>query len=279
MVRVTPAPEPGWKPLLLIGLCLFASVGVLLLDPIPQDLAYHAFADRRRLAGIPNLLDVISNLPFLWVGGRGLQRLAQRRLQLDAALRPAAGLFFAGVALTAFGSAGYHLAPDNASLIWDRLPMTLAFMPLVALVLGEFVSLRLGMTLLWPLLAVGVGSVAWWGWTESLGRGDLRCYALVQFLPLLLLPLTMLLYRSRWSLAGHYWRLGGWYLLAKLLEYADRPLLALTGLVSGHTLKHLAAALGAWCLLRMLERRTLQPRVEQRGPLPMDHSDAGRGSS
>jgi hypothetical protein len=234
---------------------LVAITGVLLLDPIPQDLAYHDFADRRAFAGIPNLCDVLSNLPFLFVGFVGLQYLFGRQLQLDMELRPAVAVFFLGVALTAFGSSCYHLQPDNVTLVWDRLPMTLAFMGLVALVSGEYINVKLGRALLWPLLVIGVGSVVWWHHTEQLGQGDLRFYGLVQFLPMLLLPLVLLLYPPRWSRGADYWVVCGWYLLAKLLEFFDRGIFDLTGLVSGHTLKHLAAAMAPWCLLMMFKKR------------------------
>lgn len=250
----------AWRPRLLLGLILLAVGGTALLEPIPQDVAYHLFADRRTLLGIPNALDVLSNLPFLAVSVCGLWLLRQQRLALDGELRPACALFFLGVGLTAFGSGFYHFAPDNVTLVWDRLPMALAFMALTALVVGEYVSLRFGRCLLWPLLAVGIASVAWWAWTERAGAGDLRPYALVQFLPMLLLPLILALYRSRWTRSGCLWLVGGWYLLAKFLEFFDHPVFALLG-VSGHTLKHLAAALGAWCLLRMLQSRKHNPQL------------------
>lgn len=243
------------KSSLLVGMVFVALVLVLLLEPIPQPLSYHQFADRRSFAGIPNLLDVMSNLPFLLVGLGGLGQLAAGRLHADVALRPAIAVFFLGIFLTACGSAFYHLRPDNASLFWDRLPMTLAFMGLVALVLGEYVAVDLGRWMLWPLLVVGVGSVLWWQYTEQLGQGDLRFYGLVQFLPIVLLPLVLLCYRPHWSRGADYWMVGAWYLAAKLLEFFDRPVFNLTGVVSGHTLKHLAAAIASWQLLRMLRLR------------------------
>jgi len=243
------------KSSLLVGVPLVAVIGVLLLEPISQPLSYHEFADRRTFSGIPNLFDVLSNLPFLVIGLTGLLRLSTGQLHSDAELRPAIAWFFLGVFLTAFGSAFYHLRPDNASLVWDRLPMTLAFMGLVALVFGEYINVDLGRFLLWPLLIIGVCSVLWWHYTEQLGRGDLRIYGLVQFLPMFLLPLVLMSYPARWSRGNDYWLVGGWYLAAKLLEFFDRNVFNLTGGVSGHTLKHLAAAMAAWQLLKMLRRR------------------------
>ena len=246
------------KGSLLTGVTLAAIAGVMLLDPIPQPLSYHAFADRRTFFGIPSLFDVVSNLPFLVIGLAGLGQLAAHKLQSDAELRPAIAFFFLGVILTAFGSAFYHLRPDNASLAWDRLPMTLAFMGLFALAAGEYINLSLGRLILWPLLAIGICAVLWWQYTEQLGQGDLRLYGLVQFLPMLLLPLIFLLYPPRWSRSTDYWMVAGWYLAAKLLEFFDRSVFTLTGGVSGHTLKHLAAAMAAWQLLRMLRTRVRQ---------------------
>lgn len=245
------------KSSLLFGVSLVAIIGVFLLDPIPQDLAYHNFADRRAFAGIPNLCDVLSNLPLLLVGFMGFLSLFNWRLQLDMELLTVVAVFFLGVVLTSAGSAYYHLQPDNATLVWDRLPMALAFMGLVALVCGERVHLDFGRKALWPLLVIGLGSVLWWQHTEQIGQGDLRFYGLVQFLPMLVLPLVLLLYPSRWSRGLDYWVVGGWYLLSKLLEFFDQALFDLTGQISGHTLKHLAAAMAAWSLLRMLRGREL----------------------
>lgn len=258
----------SFKICLLVGVVLIAIVGVSLLAPIPQDLVYHAFADRRALAGIPNLFDVLSNLPLLVVGLVGLHRLVKRQLQIDVELRWTVAAFFLGVALTAIGSAFYHLHPNNVTLVWDRLPMTLAFMGLVALVVGEDINVDLGRVLLWPLLVAGVCSIIWWQYTEQLGQGDLRFYGLVQFLPMLLLPLVILLYSPRWSRSTDYWIVGTWYLLAKLLEFFDRTVFDFTGWISGHTLKHMAVAMAAWWLLKMLNKR---------GRLKDRHADRGSG--
>jgi hypothetical protein len=42
--------------------------------------------------------------------------------------------------------------------------------------------------------------------------------------------------------------------VAKVFEFFDHGISHLLG-VSGHTLKHLASAVGAWWIVRMLERR------------------------
>jgi hypothetical protein len=233
-----------------------AVIAAAWVPPVPQDAAYHAFADQRRLLGIPNFWNVVSNLPFLLVGGWGLWQLAQRPRD---ARRPAAVVFCIGVMLVAAGSAWYHLAPTTPALAWDRLPMTVAFMALFAMVVEDRVSARVGRALLWPLVALGVASVLYWRWTEQSGAGDLRPYALVQFLPMLLLPLVLILYRGHGA-AGLWVALAA-YAAAKLAEQFDAAILATSGWLSGHSLKHLLAAVAVWAALRSVLRLEAQAAV------------------
>jgi hypothetical protein len=230
--------------------------------PLPQPQSYHAFADQRTLLGIPHCLNVVSNLPFLLIGAAGLGFVLRRDAVrpggpfLTEAERWPYAVLFLGIGLTAFGSAYYHLDPTNDRLVWDRLPMALAFMGLFDAVLGERVGVAAGRWLLLPLLAVGVGSVLYWHWTEQQGRGDLRPYFLVQFYPGLAIPLLVLLFPPRYTRAGGLFVALGWYVLAKVFEHLlDARLFSLGHVVSGHTLKHLAAACGAWELLRMVRAR------------------------
>jgi hypothetical protein len=228
--------------------------------PIPQDLSYHDFADSRRFLGIPNALDVLSNLPFVAVGIAGLAFLFRDRSSgsraafVTPAERQPYWMLFAGVTLTGFGSSYYHWNPGNTTLFWDRLPMTIAFMALLSSVIAERIDLKVGIRLLWPLVALGALSVLYWDFGERRGAGDLRPYALVQFGTLLAIPLIVWLFPPRYTATADLFIALGWYGLAKVLEYFDRPVLAAVG-VSGHTLKHIASALGAWWLLRMVERR------------------------
>jgi hypothetical protein len=106
---------------------------VFLHSPIPQSLDYHRFADRRTLLGIPNCFNVLSNVIFLVVGVLGLRFLfrgdgasAANSFTYRSERWPYV-VFFLGVTLTAFGSAYYHLAPENSRLVWDRLPMAIGF--------------------------------------------------------------------------------------------------------------------------------------------------------
>ena len=216
--------------------------------PIAQDPQYHAFADLRPLFGVPNFGNVVSNLPFLLVGLAGLGLCLSGRT--EGATR-AWGVFFAGTTLVAFGSAYYHWAPDSAALLWDRLPMTVAFMGLLIALISEHVGERIESNLLVPALLIGVGSVAWWRYT-----GDLRLYVWVQFAPLLAILFMLSAFPARYT--HRVYLLCGFicYALAKVAELADANIYGLTsGVVSGHSIKHVLAAGAPFFVYLMLSRR------------------------
>jgi hypothetical protein len=161
--------------------------------------------------------------------------------------------------LTAFGSAYYHLQPNNARLVWDRLPMTIAFMAIVAALIAERISVQTGLWLLPVLVVTGMASVLVWYQSEMNGAGDLRFYATVQAYSLLFLLIALLL-PPRYTRSSDLVIIAGFYVLAKVLETFDKPIFdALGHVVSGHTLKHLAAAGAAYWILRMLQRRRPLP--------------------
>src|SRR5215472_11808777 len=237
-----------WRGRLLGSVIVIAIAITLLVPPIPQDESYHLFADARTLAAIPNFWNVISNFPFLIVGIYGLlstSGLASR------SLRPGYILFCLAVTGVSFGSAYYHYAPSTPALVWDRLPMSIAFMAVLALLLGDRVSPALGRALLGPLVVLGVASVLYWAWTERRGVGDLRPYALVQFLPFVLLVLMLLIYRGSRASTTWLWWSFLMYFLAKLGEQFDVAIFRLVGL-SGHTMKHLLSALAVFFALLAL---------------------------
>ena len=237
------------------------SLGMIILfsrPPIPQPLSYHDFADQRSWFGVPNVMDVISNLPFLVIGLWGLVfavRPSSEPAFLTRWQRWSYAAFFAGVGLTFFGSSYYHLHPTNARLVWDRLPMTLGFMGLLSAMLAERINPKLAELLLLPLIIAGASSVGYWHITENLGRGDLRPYLFVQFGSLLAIVAMLALFRASyedtWCIAVAL----AFYASAKLFETFDRQILNHLRIVSGHTLKHLAAGMGTYFILLMLERR------------------------
>ncbi|MCH9694707.1 MAG: ceramidase domain-containing protein [Gammaproteobacteria bacterium] len=251
----------SWRAVILALVTVAIVVAATLMDPIPQDPEYHRFVDQRTLFGVANFLNVISNTPFLLVGVAGLFTIATCRHATTRQLRPIWLVFFLGIALTTFGSGYFHLIPGNDSLVWDRLPMTLGFMSLAAVITGEYYSATLARRLLLPLLILGIASVMYWSHTEQLGRGDLRPYAIVQFLPMLLIPLTISLYASRSELGRYVWWMVGFYFLAKLAEAFDAQIFALGQIVSGHSLKHVIAAMAPLSLLYGLQLRERNVRT------------------
>jgi hypothetical protein len=246
---------------LLAGVTIAVIVAALLAPRTPQPEAYHHFADQRQWAGVQHFGDVASNAPFAVVGMWGLIFLAHRSAHtrfVDPRERYPYMLVFAGLLLTAFGSAYYHLAPDNARLVWDRLPMTLVFMSLVAAMIAERISIRLGL-FMWPLLLLlGAGSVLQWYGSEVRNAGDLRFYASVQVYAIAVLLVALLL-PARYTRTSDLAVVVGLYVLAKILESSDAAIFSRGHIVSGHTLKHLAAAGAGYWILRTLQRRRPPP--------------------
>lgn len=242
----------GGKITLVCAIAVLCMAGVFFLPPIPQDVHYHNFADARSWHGIPNFSNVASNIPFVFVGLFGMLRAWRLKSSLDGYV--AWMVFFAGVLLTGFGSAYYHLAPSNGTLVWDRLPMTVAFMALLSQLITDRMDERAGILLLPVLVGAGILSVLYWQWTESVGHGDLRPYVFVQFFPLLAMPLILYLFPSEHEGVALLVYAFLWYMVAKLLEHFDAQVFAMTGSASGHMLKHLAAAAGAACVAGYMTR-------------------------
>jgi hypothetical protein len=258
--RADEARMKDWRFAILALTAAATILLVLAMPPLPQALEYHDMADQRALLGIPNCLNVLSNLPFALVGLMGLAAtFGERRDRTspfaDTWQRWPYAALFGGVALTALGSSYYHLAPDNTRLVWDRLPMTLGFMGLLTALLAERVGVSVGRWLFAPLVVLGAASVGYWHWSEVQNAGDLRPYLTVQFGSLLLILLLLVLYPARSSGTGYLVAGLSLYAAAKGLELADRSVFEFGQIVSGHTLKHLAAAGGVACLAVMLRTR------------------------
>ncbi len=238
----------SWRECIVIALSGGCILAAWLSPPVAQDPAYHDFADSRSLLGIANFWNVASNLPFLAAGVWGLLHSGSCRRDLV----PAAMIFSLGLVLICLGSSWYHLQPSNETLVWDRLSMTVSFMAFFSFSL-VLVTRSTGVHhILWPLLVAGVASVLYWDLSEAAGQGDLRAYALIQFLPGLLIALFLLLYPRRFPAGKTLWFAIAAYALAKLLEWQDRFIFDELLPLSGHTLKHLAATLGACCVIRAM---------------------------
>jgi hypothetical protein len=248
------------KLLILVLMCFFAFAAMFFVKPIPQDEAYHNFADQREILGIPNFWNVISNIPIFLVGLIGtIAGFKKKWVGFDTPAYSAYLLFFIGVGCSGIGSGYYHLHPGNDTLFWDRLPMALSFMAFFSLIITEHLHEKLGRVMLWPLIVLGCGSVLYWHWSEQSGSGDLRPYALVQFLPIVLIPFMLITGQSLFTRTKDLYIVLLCYLAAKLAAHLDVFLYALGGILSGHSLKHLLAALAACWLLRMLRLRVKIP--------------------
>lgn len=240
------------KRLILWLIAVVSIMGIMQLPPISQDLSYHAFADQSKTSFIENGLNVLSNQPFILVGiyaiycGRKYREpLSERKIFKQFII------FAVGVFLVGFGSGYYHYEPNNITLIWDRLPMTIAFMALYSIIVSVFISSTSGKNLLPWLLVCGFVSVGYWALTESMGSGDLRMYALVQFLPMILIVSILFMYKDNSIEKAYLISTMLWYGIAKLLEAFDEDVYHLLNeSVSGHSLKHVAAAIASLYLVR-----------------------------
>jgi hypothetical protein len=236
--------------LVLVVLVALAPLLFLGAAPILQPAAYHELADQRSLLGIGHFWNVVSNLPFLVVGLMGLDLL--RRRPEEAAAGWAA--LFGGNVLVAFGSAWYHSNPNDATLIWDRLPIGIAFMGFFTALLVEHLegaAREFAKWLLAPLIVLSAAAI-WW-WHQS---GDLSLWVWVQAAPMLAVVLVLALLPGRYTHRRYLAYALACYAAAKFLELGDLQLMQWTGgLMSGHALKHVAAATGVWCFYVMLRER------------------------
>lgn len=243
---------------ILVAMFVATLIGGAFVPPIPQDPNYHSFADMRSLWGVANFGDTLSNTGFAIVSVTGLIALSGSRRRTLFAEGPDAVpylIFFVGVGLVSLGSGYYHLMPDTDRLFWDRLPMTIAFMALFSAVVADRIDSDAGIRVLLPvLIALGVASLLYWDWSEAQGAGDLRWYGLVQFYPMIALPVICWMFpKAHYTGGGYLLWVIVWYGIAKLLEHFDGTVLTLLGgAVSGHSLKHLAAAVATYYVLRMV---------------------------
>ena len=230
--------------------------------PIPQDPTYHNFADQRTIFGIFNFWDVMSNMPMFFIGLWALVRFSKNLPNRpDFASKWIPMVLAFGVFITSFGSAYYHYAPDNQTLVWDRAPMTLMFMPVFSLLIYDFINPRVGLWAFLISVPLGLLSIAYWQHTEAIGQGDLRLYAFVQFFPMLIGPAILLMSSKKTSYSRYFWLVLGWYIIAKLFEGFDHETYLLLGFWSGHTIKHLVGAISLYYLVKLVSAwdATFQP--------------------
>ena len=225
--------------LILSSIAIIGLAGIFILSPIEQQKEYHNFCDSETIFNIPNYWNVVSNIPFLIIGLIGLYKsstLLESKIQYI--------LFFLGISLVSIGSGYYHLNPNNDTLVWDRLPMTIAFMSLFSIIISEFIDLKIGLKSLFPLVLVGLLSVVYW-----IVFNDLKIYILVQFYPVLAILTILIFFKSKYNLTIGYWLLLLAYIIAKIFEHFDYQTQYVLKILSGHTLKHLVISIGIFSFL------------------------------
>jgi len=230
---------------LMIGtVAVLYGLSRLAIGPLPQDPAYHLFADARTgPGGMPHAASVLSNLSILAASLLGLA--LRPRMTIAPEERAAVNILIAASFLIAFGSAYYHWAPANAPLVWDRLPIAVVLMSLLALVMADRVHPLFARVALWPFTALGIASVVVWGISEAIGKGDLLLYLIVRLGTGAAIALLVILRQPRYT--GTSWLVAALAIEIAMgvLERFDHEVFHLTGgLASGHSLKHVLAGVG-----------------------------------
>lgn len=244
--------DQRWRVTLIAGLPVAALAVLALHGRMAQNEVlpgYHDFADQRTLWGVPNFWNVITNVPFLLAALWGLRAAGSPAAFVEKWERTAYRILLLSVGLVAAGSGYYHAWPSDATLFWDRLPMAMVFMTLVASTVGERISARAGRRLLLPLLAIAVLSVVYWRIAD-----DLRLYVLVQFYAVAALPLMILLFPPRYSGTAGVLAMIVLYGIALALDRSDRAVAAIIP-TGGHPGKHIAAAAAMFTYLSTVSTR------------------------
>lgn len=228
---------------------------VLNISPIPQNPEYHNFVDQREMLGISSFWNVISNLPFIFVSFIAVKDLLKKGImKFPPALFSCYLVFYISIGTVGIGSAYYHLQPTNETLFWDRLPMTVGFMAFMTIIIGEYISEKAALKLLLPLILIGAASVIYWHLTEQAGHGDLRPYGLIQFLPMLIIPMILLMFPSRYTHTAYLWGMLSAYIIAKIFEVFDGNIFNIIGM-GGHAIKHVFAAIGPYLFFLAMKKR------------------------
>lgn len=231
------------------AISIIAILIVIFIHPIHQNQNYHNFADQIIQCCIPNFWNVISNLPFIIIGIIGFWKTS-KHFQ-DYALKNSFLFFFVGIFFTGFGSAWYHYNPNDNTLIWDRLPMTISFMSFLSIIIGEFIDANFGKKALPWFLSIGILSVVYW-----VISSDLRFYLLIQFLPIFLIIIILLLSKDNSAFKKYFWYILVAYVVAKYLESYDVQIYKKSNeLMSGHTLKHFAAAIASLVFYSFISKK------------------------
>jgi Ceramidase len=233
------------QQLLLILTILAFAIVFIFIKPIAQPESYHNFANENMFFEIPNFLNVLSNIGFVFMGFYGFYCVSKYKILSKFAI-----VLFAAIVFTGFGSAYYHFNPNNSTLVWDRLPMTIVFTTFFAQIYSLYLSKKVGGIIWIFAVFTGIFSVFYWQYSESIGKGDLRLYAIIQFLPMLLLTIIISLhYKKHKPVLKPILLIAFYYFVAKILENFDAQIYETTRFFSGHPLKHIAASIASYYIV------------------------------
>jgi len=231
---------------MLAVISIIASVLLFIfIKPIPQDSEYHHFADAKTVMGIAFFWNVISNTGFILAGLYGFIILSKYRMHSLFSY-----VLFTGIILTGLGSAYYHYHPDNNTLVWDRIPMTIVFTTFFAQLYAWYFSIKTAYKIWAISIIAGIFSVFYWQYTESVHQGDLRLYALIQYLPMLLIAIILSRhFKQNTFLLKPLLYILVFYIIAKLFEHFDWSVYETNNIISGHSLKHVAASVATFYMV------------------------------
>jgi hypothetical protein len=233
---------------LFLLLVLLSAIFVFSFPPIPQVPSYHFFADQRSFWGIPRAMDSLSSLLFVPLGIWGLCLIDSKKEKCLWSI------FFGMTILTGFGSLYYHLDPSNFRLVFDRLPIAIAFMALLSILIGERTKTAIGMYLAPFLIGLGIFSVVWWIKGETEGAGDMRLYLWSQLITLIAIFYLVLAFPSKGR--KELLLAAAFYIFAVVSEFYDGEIFRILGqTISGHTLKHLSAAIAVFFIIKYVQNK------------------------
>ncbi|KAI3955270.1 hypothetical protein MKW98_020903 [Papaver atlanticum] len=233
---------------------------MLLAPKIPHSPNHHRFSDMRNFLGVPNTLNVITNFPFLIVGVLGFVICLQGSIFVISLRGEVWGwaFFYAGIVGIAFGSAYYHLKPDDNRVVFDRLPMMVVYASLLSIFVIERVGERTGVMCLCSALMLALVSIAY-----ERSFDDLRLCMMFQLIPSIVIPALAFMFPPKYTHSRYWFWAAGVYLLAKLEAFADMKIYGLDHyIISGHSLEHLCLVMVPVLLsIMLMYRSTRTPRL------------------
>ncbi|EAQ96675.1 hypothetical protein KT71_06609 [Congregibacter litoralis KT71] len=223
------------------GILFVVSFVISAIKPLPQPADYHQLADQRTIFGVPNAIDVFTNFPYVVVSIVALfcvTRLYRESREVLAAF--IFGCFFLSTASVSITSSLYHLAPNNVSLVGDRLSIVFSATFLVGVACLKVFGSRETLRVVAISGIYGVSSMLYWCLTSGSRLENILYYVAFQIFVVCFVAFCCFLRCARSM--SYKWLLSAVvaYAASKPFEINDAQFLALTnGLISGHSAKHL----------------------------------------